>query len=514
MISPEPKRILAVLLLFLTTSCQQEDSGDALARQAYLDARADTLATFIPCARSANTPLAALVVESRCSTYNVPENYDDPEGRHIDLRVMVIPSLTDLPLGDPLFLLAGGPGQAATDLLPIAQAFGRVRTERDIVLVDQRGTGELSPFDCQLDESEAEALQEQDPGFEEILAIQLEVLRECLDTMDADPAYYTTDIAMRDLDAIRDWIGYPEINLWGASYGSRAALAYLQAYPGKTRAVIIDAIAPPSLSLPLYNERDASASLQQILDDCAADTTCSTAFPDLAAHYTALIEHLQMPQPVSMLDDRDFSTVETTIEAYEFFNFIRQILYSREAQRLVPLIIEQAWQGNYRPVFALASQYAEAQINQGMFLSVICNEDYTLLDANLLAAEQGRDYLVESDLFNRFILEACAIWPGREVPVGYFEPVTADRPVLVFSGALDPVTPPVWGELVSANLPNSQHLVLEGFGHGTVFTGCTISLMTDFIEAGSLAGLDTGCVGQFRRRPFFVTPGGSSLPDD
>jgi pimeloyl-ACP methyl ester carboxylesterase len=92
--------------------------------------------------------------------------------------------------------------------------------------------------------------------------------------------------------------------------------------------------------------------------------------------------------------------------------------------------------------------------------------------------------------------------------------VTADRPVLIFSGTLDPITPPVWGELVADGLPDSRHLVLEGFGHGTLFTGCTIALMNSFIESGTLEGLDTGCIDNFRRRPFFVTPGGSTPVDD
>lgn len=502
------------LALLILAGCGGGDAATDLARQQFLDQRASTLATFGACARDATTSQATLVAESRCTTFTVPENFADPEGRQIDLKVMVVPALADLPLSDPLFLMAGGPGQAATDLVQVAQVFSRVRTERDIVLVDQRGTGELSPFDCQLDEAEAEALAEQDPDFDEMLAIQLEVLNTCLADMDADPRFYTTDIAMQDLDAIRQWLGYPQINLWGASYGSRSSLAYLQAYPDATRAVIIDAIAPTSLTLPLYSDRDASAALETLLADCAAQPDCDAAFPDLAAHFDELLATLATPQPVEVMDDRDFSTLETTISDYEFLNFIRQVLYSREAQRVIPLIIEQAWQGNYRPVMALAGQYAEADINQGMFLSVICSEDYSRLTPQQLAEEGGYDYRVRSALFTEFILEACEIWPKRDVPADYFEPVSVDRPVLIFSGEADPITPPVWGEQVAATLPDAMHMVLAGFGHGTLFTGCTAGIMTDFIERGSFEGLDVDCVEQFRRRPFFVTPGGSTLSDD
>jgi len=505
---------IALSFAVLITGCSRDNAGSNDVREQFLAHREDVLSTFTACSRDSTTSQATLVAESRCSVFSVPENYAEPGGRQIELKVMVIPALTDLALSDPLFLMAGGPGQAATDLVQVAQVFARVRTERDIVLVDQRGTGELSPFDCQLSEEEAAELDAQDPGFEEMLSIQLAVIRDCLDTMDAAPQYYTTDIAMRDLDSIRQWLGYPRINLWGASYGSRSSLAYLQSYPEFVRTVIIDAIAPPALSLPLYNERDASAALEKLMLDCAAQDDCNTAFPDLAAHYDELLARLQQPQPVSILNGDDFRTIDTTISDFEFHNFLRQVLYSREAQRLIPLIIEQAWQGNYRPVFALAGQYSETGINQGMFLSVICSEDYSLLTDELLAEESGIAYRIESALFNEFILEACELWPTRELPASYFEPVAEDKPVLIFSGEVDPVTPPAWGDLVDASLPDSLHLVLQGFGHGTLFTQCTVGIMTNFIESGSLAGLDTGCTAQFRRRPFFVTPGGSSLADD
>jgi pimeloyl-ACP methyl ester carboxylesterase len=513
MIATAKISVLLIVTLWLT-ACQQEESAEITFRENFLANRAVALETFSPCERDATTSLASLVADSLCTRFSVSENYADPDSRQIELKVMVIPSLSDLPEPDPLFLLAGGPGQAGTDLVSVAQVFGRARTERDIVLVDQRGTGELSPFDCQMDEEEAKALEEQDPGTEELLAIQMTLFRDCLAASDASPEYYTTDIAMRDLDAVRDFLGYSELNLWGASYGSRAALAYLQAYPENTRTVIIDAIAPTSLILPLYTERDATASMGNLLDDCVTDAMCNEAYPELETQFTELLSRLETPEPVTVVDSSDFSSIETSLSRDEFLGFIRQVLYSREAQRLVPLIINQALNGNYQPIIALSGQYAEADINQGMFLSVICSEDYSQITDELISSESGNDYLMGSEMFNRFILEACQFWPRRELPASYFDPVTEDKPVLIFSGANDPITPPVWGELVDGNLPDSLHLVLDGFGHGTLFTQCTAGIMVDFIDAGSLDSLETECTTQFSRRPFFVTPGGSSLIND
>ncbi len=516
MIQPFPRfqlLLTAVVVIFLS-ACEGktgESSEQATARQVFIAHRNTALEAFQPCSRTGTTVLATVVAESLCTTFRVPENYDAPQLRQIDLKVMVIPALSDLPEPDPLFLLAGGPGQAATDLLQVAQVFSRARTDRDIVLVDQRGTGELSPFDCQMDEEQTAAFEARDPGFDEVMAAQLQILRDCLNAMDASPQFYTTDIAMRDLDAVRQLLGYSQLNLWGASYGSRAALAYLQAYPATTRTVIIDAVAPTAIALPSFTERDASASLEKIFQDCAADKQCKQAFPQLAQHYSELLERLASPQPVTVVNDADFSKLETTIADFEFLNILRQVLYSREAQRLIPLIIEQAWEGNYKPLFSLTAQYSQNQINQGMFLSVICNEDYPYIDQ---ATRPRTEYLLESSMFNSFIYEACAIWPKREMPAAYFEAVSEDKPVLIFSGTLDPITPPQWGELAAEALPNARHFILEGFAHGTPFTQCTATIMNSFIEAGTLADLDGECVERFARRPFFITPGGSSASND
>ena len=516
MIQPLPRfqLLLAAVVVVFLPACDVktgDSAAQATARQAFIAHRNAALEAFQPCSRTGTTVLAAVVAESLCITFQVPENYDAPQARQIDLKVMVIPALSELPEPDPLFLLAGGPGQAATDLLQVAQVFSRARTDRDIVLVDQRGTGELSPFDCQMGEEQTAEFEARDPGFDEVLAAQLQILRDCLNAMDASPEFYTTDIAMRDLDAVRELLGYSQLNLWGASYGSRAALAYLQAFPATTRTVIIDAVAPTAIALPSFTERDASASLEKIFQDCAADKQCKQAFPELAQHYSELLERLSSPQPVTVVNDADFSRLETTLADFEFINILRQVLYSREAQRLIPFIIEQAWQGNYKPLFSLTAQYSQNQINQGMFLSVICNEDYPFIDQ---AAQTRTDYLLESSMFNSFVYEACAIWPKREVPAFYFEAVSEDKPVLIFSGTLDPITPPLWGEMVAETLPDARHFILEGFAHGTPFTQCTATIMNSFIEAGTLADLDGECVERFARRPFFITPGGSSASND
>ena len=506
---PGKQAFLALLLLSLT-ACDGSRNPPDNDLQAFWEHRTEIIAEMEPCNRDAATANAALVAESYCMEFSRPENPDQPQARQIDLKVMLVPALSDFPESDPLVLFAGGPGQAATTLTDVVNVFGRIRTERDILLVDQRGTGELSPFNCNGDIDEIV----QDLSLEEMLVLQEEVLTECLAETQADPIYYSTWYAMQDMDAIREYFNFNQLNLWGASYGTRAALAYLQAYPEHIRTVIIDGVAPVTLRLPLNFERDASASLQSIIDDCNSDDNCRNTFEDLPLMLEELKARFSEPVQVAVTDPEDLSREPLTLSDDMFFSLLRLPLYSREAQRLIPFMIQQAHAGNYQPLITLSTQFAEAQINQGMFLSVVCSEDFSLLDDESIRQAQEADYLLKSRYLSTPIVAACDLWPASKPPEDYFETPDVDRPVLILSGTQDPVTPPVWGDEVHETLPDSLHLVAEGFAHGTMFNGCIAGIMTDFIISGSLAGLETECVEHLGRRPFFLTPGGAFRADD
>lgn len=175
-------------------------------------------------------------MQALCGVLPVPENPNDPQGRKIDLNVVVFPAVKRIPEPDALFLLAGGPGQAATEAFPaLLTAFFNIHQRRDIVMVDQRGTGKSNPLRC---------LDDEDESLAEDAA--LEKLKACPSALDADLRYYTTEIAMADLDAVRAALGYTTINLYGASYGTRAALTYLRMYPDRVRSLILDAVVDPS----------------------------------------------------------------------------------------------------------------------------------------------------------------------------------------------------------------------------------------------------------------------------
>ena len=500
---------LALAAAGLLTACQAEDA-ETDARSHFLERRAALRAEFGPCPRDSGSAVAALVAQSGCLRFAVPEDYAQPQGRRLALQVLRIPAIRVLPEPDPLVILVGGPGQAASeDGVALAQLFAEVRQDRDILLVDQRGTGRLSPFDCRFGADEEEPF-EADLPF--LLERQAELLGECLAGLEARPEFYNTDLAVRDLEALREYLGYSAFNLWGGSYGSRVALAYLQAYPESLRRVVLDGAAPLALRLPLHLAEDGSAALQRVFDLCAGQPGCARAFPDLEDHFRALLRRLETPEALSWRDPATGASQELALSRELLAPLLRLALYSRETIRLLPLMIERAWAGDYRLLMTLGGQ--SESINQGMFLSVICSEDRPRISQADIDAELAQERLLSSALLLRPMLEACATWPARALPAAYFEPVSAEHPVLIFSGELDPVTPPRWAEHVRRTLPNARHLVAEGVGHIVSPYGCAPRLVAEFLSTAAPAALDASCLQALGPRPFFVNANGAEALHD
>ncbi len=436
-----------------------------------------------------------MTVNARCGSLTVPENPDAPEGRHLDLNVAVVPAISRNPQPDPLFILVGGPGQAAVELYPaLAQSFRRVREDRDIVLVDQRGTGESDPLECELPE-------EEDVDTEAVIA----ALQACPETLDADPRFYTTEIAMGDLDAVREALGYSTLNLYGVSYGTRAALTYLRLFPDRVRTVVLDAVVSPDYRLYLNTAEDADRALEFLFARCEADAACREAFPTLRENFAALLARLEeapvtttLPDPVSA----EIVTVTVSSELLRTLTF--PLLYTPEIATLLPLNVEAASAGDFAPLLAQASAM-DSGLYLGMLYAVACTEDAPFIDVT--EAQQ----LAEGTLFGDrsvTLREVCATWPQGELSPGWDAPVRSEVPVLLLSGEADPVTPPRYAERVAETLPNSLHVVGPGMGHGLLGRGCVDGLVADFIAAGSVAELDATCARNLVPPPFFLSPTG------
>ena len=438
-----------------------------------------------------------------CGTLRVFENRETRQGRTIDLKIVVLPGLGSDTRPDPVFFLAGGPGQGAAQMSKmVGELFRRVQTRRDIVLVDQRGTGDSHALECVTDDDTLRALNESDDAA-------LQRLRACQQKLDADLRLYTTSIAMDDLDDVRSFLGYDRINLYGGSYGTRAALVYMRQHEARVRSVVLDGVAPPDMRLPMFFARDAQRALDKLLTDCDAAADCRSRYPDLAARTRRLLARLEKsPVPAHLTHPRTGVAEDVTVAAPLVANVLASALYSPLLSSLVPELIRRAEANEFQGLIAMAlmNEAAADNLSLGMQMSVICGEDYPRLTPEDAARASQDSVFGQHLLMSR--MKACEFWPRGTVPDSFYAPVRSNVPVLVMSGDLDPVTPPSWGEAVTAHLPNARHIIVPGTGHGTIGTGCGARLIHAFIDRASAAELDTACLQELRRPPFFLTPAG------
>jgi pimeloyl-ACP methyl ester carboxylesterase len=440
--------------------------------------------------------------DAYCGTFTVFEDRGARNGRQISLWIVVLPAVRPVAL-DPLVFLAGGPGQGAAQLArQIRAAFRTVQRTRDIVLVDQRGTGKSNPLNCR---SDANSLREMTEPTES----GIDRLKKCLAGYNADVRFYTTNIAMDDLDEVRVHLGYDRINLYGGSYGTRAALVYLRRHGEHVRTMILDGVAPMDMRLPMFTARDAQRALDKLLTDCDADSACKRAFPDLSARIRNLLMRLeQSPPTVRIVHPRTGVPEDVRVEARVVASLLFSALYSPLTASMVPALVDSAERNEFQSLFALglAGEGSGENMSVGMQLSVLCSEDAArVTPADVQQASIGTIFglhLLSSQL------KACEIWPRGAVDASYYEPVVSDVPALVLSGDLDPVTPPAWGDAVVKSLKNGRHITAPGTGHGVMATACGQKLIQDFLDRGSAELLDVTCVNSIKRPPFFVTPAG------
>jgi pimeloyl-ACP methyl ester carboxylesterase len=446
--------------------------------------------------------LAGGSVAARCGQYRVRENRDDPHSKELQLHVAVIPALRLKPAADPLFLLSGGPGQAASDFyLSVAPAFARIRRDRDLVLVDQRGTGRSNRLDCELpDDSEFVVLDPQ--------KLQAAV-QECLAALSGDPRYYTTSIAVRDLDDVRAALGYGTLNLYGISYGTRVAQHYMRRYPDRVRTAILDGAVPAEIALGPDVAIEAQRAIDNTLQRCARDEACGRTFPDISAQFAALQARLrQDPVKLSIAHPLTGALTSTTLDEARFGAAVRLLSYADETVSTLPLMIHEA-QTLHDPQ-ALTAQYLRVesdvaeQIAAGMHFAVVCSEDAPRWEQQNVSDEQlAKTYL--GTAFMRGMRAVCEKWPRGPVDPDFGAPLQSSVPTLILSGSNDPVTPERYANEIMKGLRNAKHLVAAGQGHGQLATGCIPRLTTEFIAVGSATTLDDQCVRNIRPTPFMLS---------
>lgn len=439
-----------------------------------------------------------------CAPFQVPEDRANPQGRKIALRLAVVRSSAQVPADDMLAFIAGGPGQSATESYPaIAAAMAPLLAHRNLLLLDQRGTGGSHPLSCRDDEPGVPGGAEEAHGFD-AEAVRRET-RHCLDQLsqDADVRFYTTTDAVADLEDVRRALGSPKLDVVGVSYGTRVAQQYAMRHPDGLRTMVLDGVAPNVLVLGEDFAVNLDAALKAQFARCEADDACRARFSDPYQTLFQLRDALRAnPHTVSFRDPQNYASVKRVLSEHSLATVVRMFAYSPETAALLPLSIDAAARGDVGPLLGQAKLLTGDlgdTMDGGMQYSVICTEDADLLQPR----PQDKDTILGDTTIEAF-RAACGVWPHGQRPADFHQPLKSDVPTLLMSGEFDPVTPPRYGDEVLKGLPNGRHLVLKGQGHNVIARGCMPRLLDRFIDDADAKSLDVSCLERLRPLPVFV----------
>jgi len=464
-------------LLFAAAGCAGERPATRSARIAS--------ATLAPCHRLGD--------QAECGYLVVPEDPHLHRGRSIRLHVVVLRALEPRTGAAPLFHLEGGPGVAASTAA-IAFYLGpgrRYRRYRDVVLVDQRGTGRSHPLRCP--EIERRSALDDQYRVEDVAACRARLVQR------ADLGHYGTANAADDLDRVRAALGYERIDLWALSYGTQLAQVYLRSFPGRVRRAVLAGVAPLDFPTPLPHAVNAQRVLDRLFEQCGADPACDAAYPTLHASWETVLARVS-------------AGAIPGLRRGPFGEAVRRLLETTTQQRRLPYLIDRAARGDVSPLLqslrALRDPTAE-----GLYLSVACAEGTLRIAEEDVRSFTAGTFVGDHRVRNQ--LSACRRWPVRPVPRTFFAPPGSGAAVLILSGEMDATTPPAYARRVCAAL--RCHLVsfpllahgpfdLDAWKHGDCFDRIAVA----FYEAEDPSVLDTSCVAAMQPPPFAVGVRGQS----
>lgn len=451
--------------------------------------------------------------EAQCGQVRRALDPAAPQGRQIDVHFAVLPAMARYKQPDPLVFLAGGPGQSAIALAGvIGGQFSRLSTRRDIVLVDQRGTGRSAPLDCPA----VSPVQPLRLALDDTLArARLAECRQALQRLPhGDLRHYTTAVAMADLEAVRQALGAPTINLVGGSYGTRAALEYARQFPQAVRRLVLDGVAPPDMVLPQSLGVDAQAAFDALVQHCEAEPACAARKPGLRADWAALLQALPrtatLAHPVTGREER------VTFTAAGVTGIVRGALYAPILASALPQAVGEAARGRFAPLAGLATALdagSALRLSEGQHFSVLCAEDQPRVQAaqSAAAATPSAAITAFGDAARQTYAEVCRDWPRGQVPEAFYTVGPLAAPALVLSGGLDPVTPPRHGERVARALgTRARHVVVPQAGHGVLAIACVRDAAVRFIQADrddEAAQVRVDCARGVPRPPAWQPPG-------
>lgn len=436
--------------------------------------------------------------ELRCGVYNVFENRQTRKGRMLPLKIVLIPARHPHPEQGPIFFMAGGPGETATDLAAFLLESGDAENH-DVVIVDERGTGDGHRLDCPSPFADDNLEGYLNGPFDPAAA------RACRDELGRryDLSQYTTPNFADDIDEVREAMGYDRINIAAGSFGTYAAHIYMRRHGENVRSAYLTSLVTLSNRVPLYHARGAQQGLEQLFKDCDEDAACHAAYPRLREDFAAVLNKVR-ERPVATSVRHPVSGAPTEIRLTEraFADAVRVMMYRSNRAREVPFLVAQAVAGDFSP-FAEAAVRASRDIysgaRMGLHYAITCNEFVRRIRPEDVEPATRGSFLGSWRVRDQ--MAACKEWPKTDLPADHFEPFQSEVPAVLVSGATDPASPPNWGDEVKSSMPNAIHLVVPGGGH-TLENGCIRSIKQELFRTGATKELDASCVAKVPPEPF------------
>ena len=459
-----------------------------------------------------DVPSGAVV---ECGLLRVPENYSLPDSRQITLSVAILRSDNESAAADPILYLEGGPGGSPVKRLPrtYETLFRPVmqQTGRDIILFDQRGTGFSSPaLDCPGYLAERVNLLDYADGSTPLSEIDVRLrlvaaLQDCGQQLAvaADLSQYHSANSARDVQMLRQALGYETVNLWGISYGTRLALTVLRDNPDGIRSVILDSVYPPDVNLFTEHPSNTLGALDALFVTCARDAACGTTYADVRGLLFETVAALNAePVRLTIRDTRTGTTYENVrFDGDLLLDTLIDFMYDSDLLPFVPFLITEASAGNLQSFAAYLGYRIGRQddISNGMYLAVQCREELAFTERGAIRAALRQigdlDDYTPAGIQGDDYVPICAVFETGHAPALENIAVRSDVPALLLAGRYDPVTPPHWAKQAAETLSNSAFVELPDAGHAvSVGAGCGQQLLIMFVNTPARERLDVSCV--------------------
>ena len=434
----------------------------------------------------------------------------------VGVHLTLLENFTSNPEPNPLVVIAGGPGQAGSDMLVAMGNAIEQRRNRSVVLYDQRGTGLSVPrLDCtQLAAAELDENPFNNPTFdpEVALAQRIHACRDGFIEQGIDLSAFDTRHATIDLRQIRKALGLKHWNLFGTSYGTRVALDAMRVDPEGIRAVVLNSTLPTATQFDAHHLGERPRIFERLYADCAADEGCTANYADLRGSLRRVAAHLEeAPIRLQFRDPETRAIVRKEVAWPDIMTILYGHMSFAASSAAVPRFIAELAQvvdgrlslddDQVARMFQSITGKIVDSMALGMHLSVKCREDFAGLDGGALAGVMERHAFYFPDRAPYAIYEkACPIWDVGLVDPSFAEPVESGIPTLRLSGDVDPLTPIVWAKEAASGLPNAQMITFRGVGHdvfGSV--ACARVIMANFLDAPE-SPVDAVCARNTRPR--------------